>query len=87
MFHVGVLWRLYEANMLQGLKRMSSVSGGSITAGVLGLNWSKLSFDPAKVRADFVEYVVAPIHEMASRSIDANSVIGGVLLAGVDLSV
>jgi NTE family protein len=82
VFHVGVLWRLYEANMLEGVKRISSVSGGSITAGVLGLNWSKLSFDPAKVRNDFVEHIVAPIREMASRTIDANSVIGGILLPG-----
>ena len=46
------------------------------------MNWSKLSFDPAKVRNDFVQQVVAPIREMASRTIDANSVIGGILLPG-----
>ena len=37
VFHAGALWRLYEAELLQGLKRISSVSGGSITTGVLGL--------------------------------------------------
>ena len=37
MFHVGALWRLYEAGLLRGMKRISSVSGGSITAGLLGL--------------------------------------------------
>ena len=41
VFHVGVLWRLYEAGMLKDLKRISSVSGGSITAGVLALKWKK----------------------------------------------
>ena len=50
VFHVGVLWRLYEAGLLRDLKRISSVSGGSITAGVLALNWNRLSFDPARLR-------------------------------------
>ena len=40
LFHLGALWRLYEAGLLRGVKRISSVSGGSITAGVLGLNGS-----------------------------------------------
>ena len=35
-FHVGVLWRLNEAELLGRLNRISSVSGGSITAGVTG---------------------------------------------------
>ena len=48
-FTSGALWRLYELGLLRTIKRISSVSGGSITAGVLGLNWSKLSFDPAKI--------------------------------------
>ena len=37
IFHVGMLWRLNEAGYLPRLARISSVSGGSITAGVLGL--------------------------------------------------
>ena len=40
LFHLGVLWRLNEAAMLPKLARVSSVSGGSITAGVLAMNWS-----------------------------------------------
>src|ERR1044072_5945833 len=37
LFHLGALWRLNEAGLLRGLVRVSSVSGGSITAGVLGM--------------------------------------------------
>ena len=37
VFHIGVLWRLYETGLLKSMKRISSVSGGSITAGVLAL--------------------------------------------------
>ena len=42
LFHVGVLWRLNDLGYLQKLDRISSVSGGSIIAGVLGMNWSQL---------------------------------------------
>ena len=34
VFHVGVLWRLNEVGLLPKLNRISTVSGGSITAGV-----------------------------------------------------
>ena len=34
LFHVGALWRLNELGLLPRLDRVSSVSGGSITAGV-----------------------------------------------------
>lgn len=64
VFHVGVLWRLYEAELLKDLRRISSVAGGSITAGVLALKWDKLSLNPADVKRDFVPEVVAPIRTM-----------------------
>ena len=37
LFHVGVVWRLHDAGWLERLDRVSSVSGGSITAGALAL--------------------------------------------------
>ena len=36
LFHLGTLWRLNELGYLPKLARISSVSGGSITNGVLG---------------------------------------------------
>ena len=45
VFHAGVLWRLYEAGLLRNSNRISSVSGGSITAALLALKWKHLSFD------------------------------------------
>jgi NTE family protein len=47
VFHIGVLWRLYEAGVLKKVDRVSSVSGGSITAGVLALAWN-----PAELRSE-----------------------------------
>jgi NTE family protein len=82
LFHLGALWRLYQAGLLKTLQRISSVSGGSITAGVLGVKWSRLSFDPARVELDFVPEVVTPIRRLASETIDADAIILGIALPG-----
>lgn len=79
LFHVGALWRLYELDLLRSMQRISSVSGGSITAGLLGLRWSRLSFNPQMVRQDFVREIVAPIRDLAGRTLDATSIIGGIV--------
>jgi NTE family protein len=82
LFHVGAIWRLYETHQLERVQRISSVSGGSITAGVLALKWRELSFDPDRVQTDFVPQVVSPIRVLANETIDAESIIWGVVLPG-----
>jgi NTE family protein len=67
---------------LPKLDRVSSVSGGSITAGVLGSRWASLAFDPAGVAKSFDDQVVQPLRNLASRTIDAKAIIGGSLLPG-----
>jgi NTE family protein len=80
LFHLGALWRCNDAGLLPGLKRISSVSGGSITAGVLGLKWDNLAFDPQTgVGAQFVQEVVAPVRDLAGRTVDEFSIVEGVL--------
>lgn len=81
LFHVGVLWRLNDAGLLSKIKRISSVSGGSITAAVLGSRWKSGEFDPNK-SATFKSAVVAPIRGLAGHTIDAGAVLGGLLLPG-----
>jgi NTE family protein len=82
LFHVGSLWRLNEAGYLPRLDRISSVSGGSITAATLGDRWVPLDFDGAGVARDFNEWVVAPLRALASKTIDRGAVVRGVLLRG-----
>lgn len=82
VFHVGVLWRLYETGLLASVKRISSVSGGSITAGVLALKWRDLSFKPNTIQSEFIPKFVAPLRALAGVTIDAESVILGALLPG-----
>jgi NTE family protein len=81
LFHVGTLWRLHEADLLKSRKRISSVSGGSITAGVIALRWQYLRFEPADP-SDFVSEVVEPIRRLAGRTLDVSGVLGGALLPG-----
>src|SRR5688500_2984650 len=45
LFHTGVLWRLNDIRWLPRLKRISSVSGGSIAAGMLAASWDSLQFE------------------------------------------
>ena len=79
LFHVGALWRLMEAGKLLGLTRISSVSGGSITAGVLALAWPALK---KRGMAGFKDEVVAPLRRLAGITIDERSVLGGIFLPG-----
>ncbi|OZC01292.1 patatin-like phospholipase family protein [Rubricoccus marinus] len=81
LFHVGSLWRLNEAGMLRTLARVSSVSGGSITAGVLALAWDDLGW-AGGVATQFETRVADPVRVLASRTLDAGAVLTGVLLPG-----
>ncbi len=82
LFHLGALWRLNEMGWLPRLARISSVSGGSITAGVLGLRWHKLARAAASAGAAFVQEIVEPLRALASRTIDEGAIVGGLLLPG-----
>lgn len=82
LFHLGVLWRLNEAGRLPTLDRISSVSGGSITAAVLGLNWTALAFDDAGVAKAFAKRVVEPVRELAHHALDVSSVLSGLVGIG-----
>jgi NTE family protein len=73
LFHVGVIWRLHDAGWLDRLDRISSVSGGSITAGALALAWPRLAADGLE------DAFVAPVRALAGRTVDQSSVIMGAL--------
>lgn len=83
LFHLGTLWRLNEAGYLPKIERISSVSGGSITAGVLGAAWSALTFDDADVAQNFEQQVAQPIRALASKTVDVPAGLRGVFGRGM----
>jgi NTE family protein len=85
IFHLGALIRLNEIGLLAKLSRVSSVSGGSSTSAQLGLKWKNLQFKNG-VASNFEELVIKPVRALAERTIDADSIIGGILMPGVSIS-
>jgi NTE family protein len=81
LFHAGALWRLNELGYLPRLDRISSVSGGSITAGVLASRWNQLTLDQHGVATNYKEAVVTPLRGLAGKTIDVWSILRGILTA------
>lgn len=79
MFHTGVLWRLNELGYLPRLDRVSSVSGGSITAAALAIAWADLDLERHAVSPQFEALVVGPLRKLARQTLDARSILGGIL--------
>jgi NTE family protein len=79
LFHVGALWRLNELGWLPRLSLVSSVSGGSITAGVLGMKWPELRFGSNGVAMNFPDQIARPLRALANHTIDVPSIVTGLL--------
>jgi NTE family protein len=82
LFHVGCLWRLNQLGMIANLKRISSVSGGSITAAVMGMNWNSLAFQSGVESPNLDRFLVQPIRQMAHSTVDEGAILGGIFLPG-----
>jgi NTE family protein len=79
LFHIGTLLRLNELGVLSKLDRISSVSGGSITAGMLARSWSTLTWEKG-VALNLVVAVIEPLRAFCRLSIDAPAIGEGLLL-------
>src|SRR5262245_10980817 len=80
LFHVGAIWRLNQLGLLRTMKRISSVSGGSITAGVLGMVWKECRFDTNGTANNLEELFVKQLRSLASLTIDEGSMPEGKLI-------
>jgi NTE family protein len=78
LYHVGAIIRLNELGVLSRLREVASVSGGSITAGVLARAWSTLQFSAGRA-SNLIEEVAEPIIRLAGVGIDVKAVLLGLL--------
>src|SRR5712692_10226107 len=85
LFHIGSLWRLNELGYLPKLSRISSVSGGSITAGVLALRWKEFTFQN-DIATNLFEKVVEPLQKFCERDIDTRAIGEGAFLPWKSIS-
>ena len=79
LFGLGTLCRLNDLGYLRRIDRISSVSGGSITAGHLGFRWKELHFDGVGVATNFNDVIVQPLRRFCTRSVDAPAIVKGAL--------
>ncbi|MVT55287.1 patatin-like phospholipase family protein [Bradyrhizobium yuanmingense] len=80
LFHAGAFVRLNELGLLEKMERISSVSGGSIAAGYLGLSWSKLgNADVDGVFPNFKALIADPLLAFSRRKIDIVDALTGLL--------
>ena len=80
LFHVGAFMRLNELGILGVVKRISSVSGGSIACGYLAKVWTDLAQSQANgVFTSFKDTYVLPMLAFSKNKIDVVDALTGVL--------
>ena len=89
LYHVGALAKLNDAGMLADVAVVSSVSGGSIAAGMLARAWPALEFEErevagARIRVarNFEAQVARPLFALAGTSIDVGAALASLFPGG-----
>jgi NTE family protein len=77
LYHAGALKRLNDIGALPRIAEFASVSGGSITAGMLACAWPKLQFAAAGVCTNLDAEVITPLSSFAKVTIDVPAVLIG----------
>lgn len=79
LFHIGSLWRLNELGLLRKVNRVCSVSGGSITAGFVGLRWKALTFSANDIATNFPQEIAQPLRHFCTLGVDVSAGLEGIL--------
>jgi NTE family protein len=77
LFHTGALARLNELGWLKKLDAISSVSGGSIAAGLLGAVWDRFAWNNG-VATNFDQVYLRPLIAFSQTTTDFPSILYGV---------
>ncbi|PTX56114.1 NTE family protein [Litoreibacter ponti] len=83
LYHCGVVIRLNELGILAQAKRIASVSGGSLTTGVLAMNWDKIDWNGKEDHIahddDIFENFTKPLMLATRENIDVGTGILGLI--------
>jgi NTE family protein len=79
IYHVGALVRLNELGFLPRLQEIASVSGGSITAGMLAVAWPRLQFNDDGRAINFSVEVAEPLLKFSRIAVDLKAIAYGLL--------
>jgi NTE family protein len=79
LFHAGAFMRLNEFGILSSVKRISSVSGGSIASGYLAKIWKNLDKSNDGVFTSFKKTYVQPLLDFSKNKIDVVDALTGIL--------
>jgi NTE family protein len=77
LFHIGSCWRLLELGVLPVIARVSSVSGGSIFAGMLADRWKALCQSPSIT--SYQQLIVTPLRQFCRLEVDSVAIGEGLL--------
>ena len=77
LFHLGALWRLNEMAILSEIGQFSSVSGGSIIAGLMAVRWPNLIFNEG-IATNFQDEIVKPIWSFCSQNVERAAALFGI---------
>jgi NTE family protein len=77
LFHLGSLIRLNELGLLPKIDRVSSVSGGSLAAGILAAGWTSLGFGADGIATRFHDVVSEPLLRLARKRVDIPAIVLG----------
>lgn len=81
LYHAGALIRLNQLKFLARFERISSVSGGSIAAGMLAAAWPRLTLVDGRF-SNLEAEVIEPLRAFCRRDIDVQAVGWGAILPG-----
>ncbi len=84
LYHCGTIIRLNQLGLLTRLERISSVSGGSILAGMLAAAWPRLKTKDGVI-TNLEAEVIKPIQTFCTRNIDKYAFGFGAILPGVSV--
>lgn len=79
LYHAGAICRMNRLGLLRRLRRISSVSGGSMAAAALAVSWPGLQWNAAGVATNLEALFLPKIYAQADDTVDVEGVINWLL--------